>query len=396
MSEGTVRVKKAATEFNISVQHLVEHLASKGLSVESNPNAKISEEMYQMLLRDFGQDKKFKEQASQIHIGKSGKEDVVLDQKAVSQSPKARADQKEVLIKGMSHAVAAPAPKATTKAEAAKATPKAEAPKAEAPKAALATEQVHDSAPTPSLETAPSAPVATPTVVEGKAEVAPGIKVVGKIDLSATDTGKGPKKSRKKEETPVTEAPAKGAAIETPSLENPAQGDRSAESVETTGTETAKGIPAEAATADATPAAASPTDDLIRAKADRLQGTTVLGKIDVTQFEKRKPVASSAADQVGKRKRKRVDGSTPGPGATADPNQRPSVSGVGSVSARPPRGRTGEVPGRRGPGATGPKAELTEKEIQDQIKATLARLQSGKGTNTRSKFKKQMRRLEGE
>ena len=58
MSEGTVRVKKAATEFNISVQHLVEHLASKGFSVESNPNAKISEEMYQMLLRDFGQDKK--------------------------------------------------------------------------------------------------------------------------------------------------------------------------------------------------------------------------------------------------------------------------------------------------------------------------------------------------
>jgi translation initiation factor IF-2 len=39
---------------------------------------------------------------------------------------------------------------------------------------------------------------------------------------------------------------------------------------------------------------------------------------------------------------------------------------------------------------------LTEKEIQDQIKATLARLQGGKGTNTRSKFKKQMRRLEGE
>ncbi|MFY8198114.1 MAG: hypothetical protein ACOVLA_00610, partial [Bacteroidia bacterium] len=392
MSEGTVRVKKAATEFNISVQHLVEHLASKGLSVESNPNAKISEEMYQMLLRDFGQDKKFKEQASQIHIGKSGKEDVVLDQKAVSQSPKARADQKEVLIKGMSHAVAAPAPKTaantTTKTSAPKAEPTPE-PAIESPAVASSEKE------TPIAPLAPEAPVATvatSTVVEGKAEAIPGIKVMGKIDLSATDTGKGPKKSRKKEETPVTEAPAKGAAIETPSLETPAQGDRSAESVETTGTETAKGIPAEAATADATPAAASPTDDLIRAKADRLQGTTVLGKIDVTQFEKRKPVASSAADQVGKRKRKRVDGTTPGPGATADPNQRPSVSGVGSVSARPPRGRTGEVPGRRGAAATGPKAELTEKEIQDQIKATLARLQSGKGTNTRSKFKKQMRR----
>ncbi|MFM7179211.1 MAG: translation initiation factor IF-2, partial [Bacteroidota bacterium] len=123
-----------------------------------------------------------------------------------------------------------------------------------------------------------------------------------------------------------------------------------------------------------------------------------LGKIDVSQFQKRKPVASSATDQVGKRKRKRVDGSTPEPGATADPNQRPSVSGVGSVSARPPRGRVSDQAGRRGPAGTGsgPKAEPTEKEIQDQIKATLARLQGGKGTGSRAKFKKQLRRLEGE
>ncbi|MFM7380109.1 MAG: translation initiation factor IF-2, partial [Bacteroidota bacterium] len=125
---------------------------------------------------------------------------------------------------------------------------------------------------------------------------------------------------------------------------------------------------------------------------------TVLGKIDVSQFQKRKPVASSATDQVGKRKRKRVDGSTPEPGATADPNQRPSVSGVGSVSARPPRGRVSDQAGRRGPAGagSGPKAEPTEKEIQDQIKATLARLQGGKGTGSRAKFKKQLRRLEGE
>jgi translation initiation factor IF-2 len=364
----------------------VEHLASKGFSVESNPNAKISEEMYQMLLRDFGQDKKFKEQASQIHIGKSGKEDVVLDQKAVSQSPKARADQKEVLIKGMSHAVAAPATKTATKAEATK---------KEAPKATPVAEAADIIPATSALDTTPSPPMETPTVVEGKAEVAPGIKVVGKIDLSATDSGKGPKKSRKKEEAPAPDRSAKGSVAETIPADSPAQGESSTEVVLTTGVETALASP-ETIPADGTPAGTPPTDDLIRAKADRLQGTTVLGKIDVTQFEKRKPVASSAADQVGKRKRKRVDGSIPGPGATADPNQRPSVSGVGSVSARPPRGRTGEVPGRRGAASTGPKAELTEKEIQDQIKATLARLQSGKGTNTRSKFKKQMRRLEGE
>ena len=64
MSEGTIRIKKAATECNISVSHVVEHLATAGYTVEANPNAKITEEMYQRLLKDFGQDIKVKEQIS--------------------------------------------------------------------------------------------------------------------------------------------------------------------------------------------------------------------------------------------------------------------------------------------------------------------------------------------
>ncbi|NBW42240.1 MAG: translation initiation factor IF-2 [Sphingobacteriia bacterium] len=383
MSEGTVRVKKAATEFNISVQHLVEHLASKGFSVESNPNAKISDEMYQALLRDFGQDKKIKEQAAQIHIGKAGKEDLVLDQKSVSQSPKSRAEQKEVLIKGMGTNTG------TTPAKAKKA--EAELPKA--PK----TETV-----VPEPEKTPDHTPTPEPVVEAKAEPVTGLKVVGKIDLS-TEATKGPKKSKKKSDS--SEAEATTPAQE-PTPENQLQGEGAEPAAVSKGAKPTA-APKENPTAETQPAPSSEEnkpegekkdtpEELVRAVADRLQGTTVLGKIDVSQFQKRKPVASSATDQVGKRKRKRVDGSTPEPGAAADPNQRPSVSGVGSVSARPPRGRTGEVPGRRGAAATGPKAELTEKEIQDQIKATLARLQSGKGTNTRSKFKKQMRRLEGE
>jgi len=365
MSEGTVRVKKAATEFNISVQHLVEHLASKGFSVESNPNAKISDEMYQALLRDFGQDKKIKEQAAQVHIGKAGKEDLVLDQKSVSQSPKSRAEQKEVLIKGMGTNTATPPAKAK-KAE------------AELPKA-------------PKTETALPEPVK-------------GLKVVGKIDLS-TEATKGPKKSKKKSDSSDAEAttPAQEGVPE-----NQPQGEGTERAVKS---KRAKPTAAQKENPSAeTPPAPSAEEtkpegekkdapeELVRAVADRLQGTTILGKIDVSQFQKRKPVASSATDQVGKRKRKRVDGSTPESGAAADPNQKPSVSGVGSVSARPPRGRVGDQAGSRGPAGagSGPKAEPTEKEIQDQIKATLARLQGGKGTGSRAKFKKQLRRLEGE
>jgi translation initiation factor IF-2 len=385
MSEGTVRVKKAATEFNISVQHLVEHLASKGFSVESNPNAKITDEMYQALLRDFGQDKKIKEQAAQIHIGKAGKEDLVLDQKSVSQSPKSRAEQKEVLIKGMGTNTA------TTPAKAKKA--EAELPKA--PK----TETV-----VPEPEKTPDHTPTPEPVVEAKAEPVTGLKVVGKIDLS-TEATKGPKKSKKKSDS--SEAEATTPAQE-PTPENQLQGEGAEPAAVSKGAKPTA-APKENPTAETQPAPSSEEnkpegekkdtpEELVRAVADRLQGTTVLGKIDVSQFQKRKPVASSATDQVGKRKRKRVDGSTPEPGAAADPNQRPSVSGVGSVSARPPRGRVGDQAGRRGPAGTGsgPKAEPTEKEIQDQIKATLARLQGGKGTGSRAKFKKQLRRLEGE
>ena len=163
MSEGTVRVKKAATEFNISVQHLVEHLASKGFSVESNPNAKITDEMYQALLRDFGQDKKIKEQAAQIHIGKAGKEDLVLDQKAVSQSPKSRTEQKEVLIKGMGTGnMVTPSKSRNTEGKSVRA----------------GKQDAHPS----ETEENITPKVSAETIIEAKAVPAAGLKVVGKIN----------------------------------------------------------------------------------------------------------------------------------------------------------------------------------------------------------------------
>ena len=285
MSEGTVRVKKAATEFNISVQHLVEFLASKGFSVESNPNAKISDEMYQFLQREFGQDKKIKEQASQIHIGKSGKEDLVLDQKAVSQSPKARAEQKEVLIKGMSTTSSAPL------------------------KAPAKKEVMPVPAPTvPSEKETPFKEKDLPQKAELKedegnttAKAASGLTVLGKIDLSASDpkpAKKGPKKSADATMPPPVEQGSASEALEAKAAsEDRAVGPEADPNPPVGVAAEAASAVASGATAETTAAAAAANqqvpDELIRAKADRLQGTTVLGKIDVTQFEKRKPVASS-------------------------------------------------------------------------------------------------------
>ena len=42
--EKSLRLIKVAKEFNVGIQHVVEYLETKGVKVESSPNAKISME----------------------------------------------------------------------------------------------------------------------------------------------------------------------------------------------------------------------------------------------------------------------------------------------------------------------------------------------------------------
>ncbi len=152
---------------------------------------------------------------------------------------------------------------------------------------------------------------------------------------------------------------------------------------------------------------------MIRAKAERLSGPNVVGKITLpAEGQRRNPVASSSntnSAQDHKRKRKRKDrGVQPGgnngqPGATAvqqgpgQPGQQPQGGNRGGGDFR---GRAGQPGGarpdnrNRGGQHIAPKEEPTEKDIQDQIKATLARL-SGAGKSgkfaQRAKFRRQKR-----
>lgn len=409
MSEGSIRIKKAATEFNISVAHVADHLAAKGFTVDSNPNAKITDEMYSVLLRDFGQDKKIKEQAAAISIGRQGKEDVVLDKKDFAAPAPSEPEADEVLIKGLNKPAAAPAPAAPAPAPREMAAegdksglkvlgkidlaslnkpkpkptpepapaPKAEAPKAEAPKVeAPKVEAPKVEAPAPKPEPVVEAPAPT-TVAEKPAAPAPAPV-----------------------ETPKAEQPAKPEAPAAPVL--PPQEKATAE------TPAAPVAPAAAAKPEENEEA-----DVIRAKADKLQGTTVLRTIDLSQFEKRKPVASSSDSSVGRRKRKRKEGPGGPPATGTQPQGQQSGGGGGQ---RPGGGTGGQGGQNRGPGGPGqhnrnnqggpgqgrrnqpaqtlgPKAEPTEKEIQDQIKATMARLQGGVKTASRAKYRKQRRDL---
>ncbi|MGI9545031.1 MAG: translation initiation factor IF-2 [Cyclobacteriaceae bacterium] len=107
-------------------------------------------------------------------------------------------------------------------------------------------------------------------------------------------------------------------------------------------------------------------EEIIKAKADALKGLTVVGKIELP---KETPVASSddkKERQKKKRPRKRI--------ATNKPKG-------GTKTAQ--QGRKGRVE----------KEEVSDKEIQEQIKATLAKLSGGKGGSglSRSKYRREKR-----
>jgi translation initiation factor IF-2 len=111
-----------------------------------------------------------------------------------------------------------------------------------------------------------------------------------------------------------------------------------------------------------------PEQELIKAKADRLQGLKVVDKIllPVDKEKEKKKEESAAAEAHRKRPRKRIP--TP-----AQDNK----------GAKPQTG-----PGRR---PMAPKAEPTEKEVQEQVRATLAKLSGGQKKFSGAKYRKEKR-----
>jgi bacterial translation initiation factor 2 (bIF-2) len=55
----SIRLNKVARDLNVGIQTAVEFLQKKGFTVEANPNTKITDEQYALLVKEFSKDKKF-------------------------------------------------------------------------------------------------------------------------------------------------------------------------------------------------------------------------------------------------------------------------------------------------------------------------------------------------
>jgi translation initiation factor IF-2 len=400
MSEDkSIKLIKAVKELNIGMGTIVDFLATKGYKVDKQPMAKLDNDMYSALLKEFAVDKSIKEEAKQISIGKIRKEEAAAVPDRPVETRRSRDfENEEILIKNAGNYTAPPTP-----------TPAA--------------------VETPKPEPAP-APAPTPAKVEDNSgDSLPGVKIVGKIDLNNLG---GKPVEKVKEEAPKPEPVAevkKEVAPEAPKAEEvkapvvaPVAEVKKEVAPEAPKAEEVK-APVAAPPAAPTPPAGTGDEeggdpDVIRAKAERLSGPNIIGKITLPVTPKRNPVASSSNTNADhKRKRKRKDGPGQGPGGNNTPNQQQGTNPAGGGNApqgggannanRPdfrnrPNNTGGGYQGNRpnnnfnrnAPANTGPKEEPSEKDIQDQIKATLARL-SGAGKSgkfaQRAKFRRQKR-----
>ena len=103
MSEGitTTRLSKAAREFNIGIKTVVDFLVKKGFPLDMDPNAKLSQEMYNLLMKEFASEKHVKEEAKKIGLQFAAHETITIEDKKTASKDREK-ELDDLFIKNVS------------------------------------------------------------------------------------------------------------------------------------------------------------------------------------------------------------------------------------------------------------------------------------------------------
>ncbi|TKG92401.1 translation initiation factor IF-2 [Puteibacter caeruleilacunae] len=404
--KNTKRLSKIAREFNVGITTIVDFLNKKGIETSSNPNNKISEEAYNLISKEFSKDISLKKESEKLNLRSNrGKHETISIEDSSSEEkanekpdPEDKSVEKTVTNKEKSTDeiyrdtpkvekvkvvgkidLNPPKPKPEPKVEekkvekVVKVEKKVEKkveekkkvvvekqpkkPVAEEPKKEIVIEKKIEHKKEAQRKPEEEKPMKTEVKAKAKdgglesnvPKIEEEIKVVGKIDLSSLNQKTRPaKKTRKQREEERAER-----------ARNERKQDNSKE------------------------------DKVFSVKKKKLSGPTVLGKIELPEERKKKPVASSSDSNVGggnkKKRRKRIQ---------KDGKERVNVGGKQQQQHPQHQNKPGE--GRRRPNKPVAKRkkvvkkEVSEEDVQKQIKDTLARLTS-KGKSKGSKHRRDKR-----
>ncbi len=333
-----IRIGKVLKEFNIGMGTLVEFLKKKGISIDSNPGAKLTGEQYALVAKEFKKEQIVKEESKKVAI--KVKDITDKEPKALEEEP-----VKELFIKTTVEEVKGP--KILGKIDLDK--PKVE------PKAEVKPEVK----PEPKVEVKP----------EVKQEVAPQPAVEQKTVSKPVE---------KAPQNPKVEPAAVPPTVKVQPKEEPKQAEK--------------------------PAVA----EHIETRVEKLTGPVTVGKIDLTQFE-RKP--SNDNKKNGKRERihkknEKVDvvkeskqNNNNGKQGNGNNGQNKQHGGQNPNAAKQQNNKNhnnhnnnnNQGKGNKKEKFKPVKVEIDEDAVQKQIKDTYQRMVEGKGKTKGSKYRKEKR-----
>ena len=341
MSESrTVRLNKVLRELNISLDRAVEYLAKNGHQIEARPTTKISSEIYQILQDGFETDANKKAASKEVGEEKrKEKEAIRLELEAKIERKRLEEEKKEEVLK------------------------------AKAEKLQIKTVGKIDIAPK-KVETK------NDPVVKQKTEVEDDKKEAVVADESQAKKKEVQETSQKTDENPSESSQQKETISEKPEVVESKPEVVSEKTEESESTES------------------SEQSETLKTQYKKLDGPKLTGKkIDLKQFEKakKKPEDKSqptAKSDASKRKRKRI--SKPGSPGQGSQNR---TSGVGRPGeTRPGSGRSGGSRGGNAQRRPVPvKRELTEAEVQKQVRETLEKLQGKSSKGKGAKYRRNKR-----
>jgi translation initiation factor IF-2 len=368
--ERVIRINKVLRELNISLERAVDYLKDKGIAIEANPNAKISDKEFNILQNQFAGDKGNKEASKEVGEEKRKEKEALRVEREKEIDDKRKQDEERLRQQEV------------IKAKAVVTGPKQ-----------VGTIDLNPKKPT-------SAPIAQPIV---------DVKTDAKLEDKAKV-----KNVAAQEKKPEVAAPIKVVAEKTP--ETPKEPSVVAPIVQKPETEV-KPTPAvsENTNENAAPSEDKSTEEAFTTQYQKLSGATLTGQvIDLSQFNKPKkkkeepkitpnkpgtPGAPGAigANNANKNKRKRII-TKPGaakPGGTATPGT-PGVNNPNKITPNTGGGfnanrsaRPGFVKGNRP--AIVAKVEPTEEEVKNQIRETLEKLQGKGGKSKAAKYRRDKR-----
>ncbi len=364
MSEETnfsIRLSKAAKEFNVGKDTIVEYLTKKGFTVDPSPNTKLTADMYALLVKEYQGEKDVKNEAKKLgnlsYKGGSVSVDSAL------QSPKAveEEDHDEVIIR--TNTISSP-------------TKKTAKPAPEAPKEEVKEEPKKEEKPveTPAEPLPEQVAPKTEEKKEEKADTGTSLKILGKIDLE-------PKRQEKKKEKKEPKAEKKA---EKPKEQKPVQQPKPEKKQEAPKVEKPK--PQQEPEKAAEPR-------IVKLEAPKLTGPTVLGTMELPVEKK-----GGGHGDSKKKKRKRIQGKPEGSsenptGPNVNPGGKKQDGGKSGKGSKPAdqAGKKGQKDSKKDKRSKREeKPELSEEEISKQIKDTLARL-APMGKSKTSKHRREKR-----